>query len=41
MATQTCPVRSTIVYLSDLTESGALTDPRERRICEQILNLVE
>jgi NADPH-dependent glutamate synthase beta subunit-like oxidoreductase len=41
MATQTCPVRNTIVYLSDLTESGALTDPRERRICEQILNLVE
>lgn len=41
MATLTCPVRNIIVDLSDLTDSGALTDPRERRICEQILHLME
>ncbi len=41
MAQKACPVRNTIIYLSGLIESGSLTDSRERRICEQILNLTE
>ncbi|MFH2065395.1 MAG: FAD-dependent oxidoreductase [Pseudomonadota bacterium] len=41
MAQQICPVRKTIIHLSGLIASGALTDPRERRISEQILHLME
>jgi hypothetical protein len=36
-----CPVRNTVIYLSDLILSGSLTDPKARRICEQILHLTE
>ena len=41
MAEKTCPVRTTLIYLSDLIDSGSLTDPKIRRICEQILHLTE
>lgn len=41
MAAKTCPVRKTIIYLSEQINSGNLTDPRGRRISEQILLLTE
>ena len=41
MAAKTCPVRQTIIYLSEQISSGCLTDPRGRRISEQILHLTE
>ncbi|MBT3176964.1 MAG: FAD-dependent oxidoreductase [Desulfobacula sp.] len=41
MAEKTCPVRQTIIYLSEQISSGCLTDPRGRRISEQILHLTE
>jgi len=41
MAEKTCPVRQTIIYLSDQINSGNLSDPRGRRISEQILLLME
>ncbi len=41
MAEKTCPVRKTIIYLSGKIVSGFLTDPKGRRISEQILLLVE
>lgn len=41
MAETTCPVRQTIIYLSEQIGSGVLTDPRGRRISEQILQLTE
>ncbi|MBA3010681.1 MAG: FAD-dependent oxidoreductase [Proteobacteria bacterium] len=41
MAEKTCPVRKTIVYLSEQIRSGEITDPRARRIAEQILLLTE
>ncbi|WP_300455378.1 FAD-dependent oxidoreductase [Desulfobacula sp.] len=41
MAEKTCPVRTTVIYLSELIRSGGLTDPRGRRISEQILLLTE
>ncbi|NOX35131.1 MAG: hypothetical protein GXP56_15630, partial [Deltaproteobacteria bacterium] len=41
MAKQTCPVRKTIIYLSELIGSGCLKDPKGRRISEQILHLTE
>ncbi len=37
----TCPVRTILIYLSDLIDSGSLTDPKARRICEQVLHLTE
>ncbi|MCF6245744.1 MAG: FAD-dependent oxidoreductase [Desulfobacula sp.] len=39
MAQKTCPVRRTIIYLS--RQIGSLTDPKGRRISEQILLLTE
>ncbi len=41
MAEKTCPVRKTVIYLSEQIDSGYLTDPRGRRISEQILLLTE
>ena len=41
MAETICPVRTTIIYLSEQINSGRLTDPRGRRISEQILQLTE
>jgi NADPH-dependent glutamate synthase beta subunit-like oxidoreductase len=41
MADKTCPVRKTIMYLSEQIGSGCLTDPKGRRISEQILHLTE
>jgi NADPH-dependent glutamate synthase beta subunit-like oxidoreductase len=41
MAEKTCPVRKTIIYLSEQIRSGALMDPKGRRIAEQILQLIE
>ncbi|HKK91281.1 MAG TPA: FAD-dependent oxidoreductase, partial [Desulfobacteraceae bacterium] len=41
MSQTTCPVRKTIIYLSEQISSGVLTDPRERRIAEQLLVLIE
>lgn len=41
MAEKICPVRKTIIYLSEQISSGCLTDPRGRRISEQILMLTE
>ncbi len=41
MAEKTCPVRKTIIYLSDQIVSGSLTDPRGRKLSEQILQLLE
>ncbi|MEE4362875.1 MAG: NAD(P)-binding protein [Desulfotignum sp.] len=41
MAKDTCPVQSTLQYLSDRIASGVLTDPKVRRICESIRMLVE
>jgi len=41
MAPKTCPVRKTVIYLSEQISSGCLTDPRGRRISEQILLLTE
>ncbi len=41
MAEQTCPVRNTVIYLSEQICSGTLTDPKGRRISEQILQLTE
>ncbi len=41
MAKKTCPVRKTIIYLSEQIGSGCLTDPKGRRISEQILHLTE
>ncbi|CCK78566.1 MULTISPECIES: NAD(P)-binding protein [Desulfobacula] len=41
MAEKTCPVRQTIIYISEQIGSGVLTDPRGRRISEQILQLTE
>ncbi len=41
MAEKICPVRKTIIYLSEQIGSGVLTDPKTRRISEQILHLTE
>ncbi|MBU8849487.1 MAG: FAD-dependent oxidoreductase [Desulfobacterales bacterium] len=41
MAEKTCPVRKTVIYLSEQIASGYLTDPKGRRISEQILHLTE
>ncbi len=41
MAKDTCPVQSTLQYLSERIASGVLTDPKVRRICESIRMLVE
>jgi NADPH-dependent glutamate synthase beta subunit-like oxidoreductase len=41
MAKDTCPVQSTLQYLSERIASGVLTDPKVRRICESIQMLVE
>jgi NADPH-dependent glutamate synthase beta subunit-like oxidoreductase len=41
MAKDTCPVQSIRLYLSERIESGVLTDPKVRRICEFIRMLVE
>ncbi len=41
MADKTCPVRQTVVYLSERIRSGCLTDPKGRRVSEQILSLAE
>jgi len=41
MVEKTCPVRKTVIYLSEQIGSGCLTDPRGRRISEQILQLTE
>ncbi len=41
MVEKTCPVRKTGIYLAGQIESGFLTDPRGRRISEQILMLTE
>jgi NADPH-dependent glutamate synthase beta subunit-like oxidoreductase len=41
MAEKTCPVRKSILYLSQQINSGCLTDPKGRRISEQILLLIE
>ncbi len=38
---ETCPVRQTILFLSDLIGSSGLPDPRGQRISEQILSLAE
>jgi len=38
---ETCPVRQTILFLSDQIGPSGLSDPRGRRICEQILTLAE
>ena len=36
-----CPVHTTLSHLSDRIDSGAMTDPKGRRIAEQILLLME
>ncbi|WP_022668005.1 FAD-dependent oxidoreductase [Desulfospira joergensenii] len=41
MAENTCPVRETIIYLSGCIGPEGLTDPRGRRISEQILHMAE
>ena len=41
MATATCPVKMTLDYLTDRIASGAMDDPKGRRISEQILLLME
>ncbi|MFN2436562.1 MAG: FAD-dependent oxidoreductase [Desulfotignum sp.] len=41
MAQNTCPVQSTLQFLSERIASGVLTDPRVRRICESIRMLIE
>jgi NADPH-dependent glutamate synthase beta subunit-like oxidoreductase len=41
MAEKICPVRKTIVYLAEQIGTGKLTDPRGRKISEQILLLME
>ncbi|MBT7261690.1 MAG: FAD-dependent oxidoreductase [Desulfobacula sp.] len=41
MVEKTCPVRKTGIYLAEQISSGYLTDPRGRRISEQILMLTE
>ncbi len=41
MVQTTCPVRKTIIFLSDQITSGYLKDPKGRRISEQILKLTE
>jgi NADPH-dependent glutamate synthase beta subunit-like oxidoreductase/ferredoxin len=41
MAEKTCPVRKTVIYLAERIGSGCLTDPKGRRITEQILQLTE
>jgi NADPH-dependent glutamate synthase beta subunit-like oxidoreductase len=41
MSQNTCPVQSTLQYLSERIDSGVLTDPKVRRICESIRMLVE
>jgi NADPH-dependent glutamate synthase beta subunit-like oxidoreductase len=41
MAKDVCPVQSTLHLLSERIESGVLTDPKVRRICEFIRMLVE
>jgi len=41
MAQNTCPVQSTLQFLSERIASGVLTDPRVRRICESIRMLME
>lgn len=41
MSKQICPVRQTVLFLIQQIETGKLPDPRSRRICEQILELVE
>ncbi|MDZ7665692.1 MAG: hypothetical protein U5K27_10270 [Desulfotignum sp.] len=41
MAKDTCPVQSTLQYLSERDSSGVLKDPKVRRICESIRMLVE
>ncbi|MDY0374897.1 MAG: FAD-dependent oxidoreductase [Desulfobacterium sp.] len=41
MAEKICVVRQTIIYLSDKIRSGYLSDPKGRRISEQILLLIE
>lgn len=41
MATQICPVRQTVLYLNQQIETGNLANPRNRRICEQLLDLIE
>lgn len=41
MAQKICPVRQTVNELSQRIGSGRIRDPRERRICEQILVLMD
>jgi NADPH-dependent glutamate synthase beta subunit-like oxidoreductase len=41
MVKDVCPVQSTLQFLSERIESGVLTDPKVRRICEFIRMLVE
>ncbi len=41
MSQKTCPVHAVATYLYDRIDSGQLKDPKGRRICEQILTLVE
>ncbi|MCA1794465.1 MAG: FAD-dependent oxidoreductase [Desulfotignum sp.] len=41
MVQNTCPVQSILQTLSERIASGALTDPKVRRICESIRMLVE
>jgi len=41
MAAKTCPVRKTIIYLSEQISSGILKNPKGKRISEQILHLTE
>ncbi|MCP4022312.1 MAG: 4Fe-4S ferredoxin, partial [Desulfobacteraceae bacterium] len=41
MAQTNCPVRNTIMALCQTILSGRLTDPKGRRILEQILKLIE
>ncbi len=41
MAEKTCPVRKTIIYLSEQISSGSFKNPKGRRISEQILHLAE
>ena len=36
-----CPVRQTVLFLSEQTGPSGLCDPKGRRICEQILTLAE
>ena len=41
MAKYICPVMDMVVYLSEQIDSGALQNPKGRRICENILKLTE